>query len=99
MFPSSVGTLRTPMSLYKAWQRCMKLAGVDHRFTVHGMRYTFTDLVRRANVDAVVRRALTGVTERMQRHDSHVSRREAGRDGRCPAPRPPDEWGLWWGPT
>jgi hypothetical protein len=38
------------------------------------MRYTFTDLVRRANVDAVVRRALTGhVTEQMQRHYSHVS--------------------------
>lgn len=30
--------------------------------------YTFTDLVRLANVDAVVRRALTGhVTEEMQR--------------------------------
>ncbi len=77
MFPSSVGTLRTPMSLYKAWQRCIKLAGIEHRFTVHGMRYTFTDLVRRANVDAVVRRALTGhVTERMQRHYSHVSNDE-----------------------
>jgi integrase len=43
------------------------------RFTVHGLRYTFTDLVRRANVDAVVRRALTGhVTEEMQRHYSTV---------------------------
>ena len=37
------------------------------------LRYTFTDLVRRANVDAVVRRALTGhVTEEMQRHYSTV---------------------------
>jgi hypothetical protein len=35
--------------------------------------YTFTDLVRRANVAAVVRRALTGhVTEEMQRHYSTV---------------------------
>src|SRR5688572_27882594 len=35
--------------------------------------YTFTDMVRLANVDAVVRRALTGhVTEEMQRHYSHV---------------------------
>jgi hypothetical protein len=41
------------------------------------MRYTFTDLVRRANVDAVVRRALTcHVTERMQRHYSHVGNDE-----------------------
>ena len=40
---------------------------------MHGLRYTFTDLVRRANVDAVVRRALTGhVTEEMQRHYSTV---------------------------
>ena len=29
---------------------------VTKRFTIHGMRYTFTDLVRLANVDAVVRR-------------------------------------------
>ena len=74
MFPSSAGTLRSPSSLYKAWRRCIEVAEIGHRFTVHGMRYTFTDLVRRANVDAVVRRALTGhVTEQMQRHYSHVS--------------------------
>jgi hypothetical protein len=37
------------------------------------MRYTFNDLVRRANVDAVIRRAITGhVTEEMQRHYSDV---------------------------
>jgi hypothetical protein len=37
------------------------------------LRYTFTDLVRLANVDEVVRRALTGhVTEEMQRHYSSV---------------------------
>ena len=46
---------------------------IDKRFTIHGLRYTFTDLVQRANVDAVVRRALTGhVTEEMQRHYSTV---------------------------
>ena len=40
---------------------------------MHGLRYTFTDLVRLANVDAVVRRALTGhVTEEMQRKYSTV---------------------------
>lgn len=55
--------------LYKAWRRCMEVTGIERRFTVHGMRCAFTDLVRRANVDAVVRRALTGhATERMQRH-------------------------------
>src|SRR6185436_11010324 len=73
MFPSTEGTLRTPNSLDRAWARCKQIAGITKRFTVHGLRYTFTDLVRRANVDAVVRRALTGhVTEEMQRHYSTV---------------------------
>jgi integrase len=73
LFPSTEGTLRTPNSLDRAWAKCLKHAEVTKRFTVHGLRYTFTDLVRRANVDAVVRRALTGhVTEEMQRHYSTV---------------------------
>lgn len=73
MFPSSTGTLRTPSTFKKAWTRCSKAAGVTHRFTVHGMRYTFSDLIRRADVDPVVRRALTGhVTEEMQQHYSNV---------------------------
>jgi len=66
MFPSTEGTLRTPNSLDRAWVKCLKHAKITKRFTVHGLRYTFTDLVRRVNVDAVVRRALTGhVTEEM----------------------------------
>ena len=73
MFPSRTGTLRTPNSLDAAWADCLVTAKITKRFTVHGLRYTFTDLVRRANVDAVVRRALTGhVTEEMQRHYSSV---------------------------
>ena len=73
MFPSRVGTYRTPNSLDVAWAKCLTEAQIDKRFTIHGLRYTFTDLVRRANVDAVVRRALTGhVTEEMQRHYSTV---------------------------
>jgi len=60
-------------SLDRAWAKCLQYAEITKRFTVHGLRYTFTDLVRRANVDAVVRRALTGhVTEEMQRHYSTV---------------------------
>ena len=73
MFPSKVGTLRTPNTLDVAFRKCLKAAGITKRFTVHGLRYTFTDLVRRAHVDAVVRRALTGhVTEEMQQHYSSV---------------------------
>ena len=73
MFPSKTGTLRTPNRLDRAWTKCLAKAEITKRFTVHGLRYTFTDLVRLANVDAVVRRALTGhVTEEMQRHYSTV---------------------------
>jgi integrase len=77
MFPSNVGTYRTPNSLDVAWAKCLTEAKIDKRFTIHGLRYTFTDLVRLANVDAVVRRALTGhVTEEMQRHYSTVGLEE-----------------------
>jgi hypothetical protein len=44
---------------------------LDRHLVQAGLRSTSTDLVRRANVDAVVRRALTRhVTEAMQRHYS-----------------------------
>jgi len=73
MFPASNGALRTPNSLDRAWAASLKAAKIVKRFTVHGLRYTFTDLVRRANVDVVVRRALTGhVTEQLQRKYSTV---------------------------
>lgn len=74
MFPTQRGTLRGRGALDKAWKVCLKAAGITRRFTIHGARYTFTDLTRRANVDAVVRRALVGhVTEAMQQHYSHVA--------------------------
>ncbi len=77
MFPSGVGTLRTPNTLDRAWTKCLKAAKVTRRFTVHGLRYTFTDLIRLSKADAVVRRALTGhVTEEMQRHYSNVGAEE-----------------------
>lgn len=73
MFPSETGTLRTPNSMDKAWAKCLEAAGVKRRFTLHGMRYTFTDLIRLSKADAVVRRALTGhVTQEMQDHYSNV---------------------------
>ncbi len=73
MFPSRDGELRRPSSLWHAWQRCLKEIGVTRRFTVHGLRRTFNDLSRRANIDAMVTRSLTGhVTERMQEHYSTI---------------------------
>jgi integrase len=73
MFPSSTGGLRCPSSLHKAWVTCLRAAKIEGRFTVHGMRRTFVDLARRARVDGVVTRSLTGhVTEKMRLHYSTV---------------------------
>jgi integrase len=73
VFPSDVGTLRFPGSIWKAWQACLKEAGIAGRFTVHGLRRTFHDLARRAGVDALVTKSLTGhVTEKMREHYSTV---------------------------
>jgi integrase len=75
MFPApKSGTLRRHGTLAKAYAKCMEEAGITRKFTIHGMRYTFTDLLRLADVDPVVRRALVGhVTERMQHHYSSVA--------------------------
>jgi integrase len=73
MFPSSSGTLRASSSVQKAWKVCCEAAGITGRFTPHGLRRTFNDLARRAGVDAVVTKSLTGhVTERMREHYSTV---------------------------
>jgi integrase len=73
VFPSLCGTLKTPGSLTKTWEGCLKAIGVKERFTVHGLRRTFNDLTRRAGADGMVTRALTGhVTEAMTAHYSTV---------------------------
>ncbi|HKA91499.1 MAG TPA: tyrosine-type recombinase/integrase, partial [Haliangiales bacterium] len=73
VFPSEKGTLRTPGGLWKASRACLRAAGISERFTVHGLRRTFNDLTRRAGVDGVVIRSLTGhVTEKMRDHYSTV---------------------------
>jgi integrase len=73
LFPSEAGGLRTPGGLWKAWQACLKASKIGERFTVHGLRRTFNDLTRRAGVDGVVIKSLTGhVTEKMRTHYSTV---------------------------
>ena len=74
VFPSEIGGLRYPGALWKAWRACLKASGIDKRFTIHGLRRTFNDLTRRAGVDAVVIKSLTGhVTEKMREHYSTVA--------------------------
>lgn len=73
VFPSLRGKLKTPNTLAKTWQGCLKKIGMTERFTVHGLRRTFNDLTRRAGADGMVTRALTGhVTEGMTAHYSTV---------------------------
>jgi integrase len=73
VFPSEAGTLRAPSSLSKAWAKCLKAAKIEQRFTPHGMRRSFNDHLRRAGVDPVTAKSLTGhVTEGMREHYSTV---------------------------
>jgi integrase len=74
VFPSQVGKLFLGTnSLSKAWKASLKAAGIADRFTVHGLRKTFNDLTRRAKVDPLVIKSITGhVTEDMREHYSTV---------------------------
>jgi integrase len=73
VFPSLRGGLKTPGTLTKTWQGCLKAIGVKERFTVHGLRRTFNDLTRRAGTDGLVIRSLTGhCGENMRAHYSTI---------------------------
>jgi integrase len=77
VFPGETGKPKMSTAIGKAWRACLAAAGIDERFTVHGLRRTFNDLARRAGVDGVVTRSLTGhVTERMTEHYSTVGEDE-----------------------
>ena len=62
VLPSLCGSLKTPGTLARTWEGCLKAIGVKERFTVHGLRRTFNDLTRLAGTDGLVIRALTGHT-------------------------------------
>ena len=67
------GKLRDWGGLGKAWKACLEAAGITRPFTPHGLRRTFNDKLRRAKVDPVIAKAITGhVTEEMREHQSTV---------------------------
>jgi integrase len=74
VFPSvRTGKLRGASSMKGAWMTCLEAVGITDRFTPHGLRRTFNDMLRRAQVDPVIAKALTGrVTEQMREHYSTV---------------------------
>lgn len=73
VFPSRVGTLLQPgASVRKPLARALAAAGIERRFTVHGFRRTFNNLVRQVAAGEVVRSMTGHVTEEMTEHYSHI---------------------------
>jgi integrase len=74
LFPSELGRFRGENTLQKPFAACAEAAGLGKRFTPRGMRRTFNDLARRANVEGIVIKSVSGhLTDRMKEHYSTVS--------------------------
>jgi hypothetical protein len=73
LFPAEDGGFRSDRFLTKAFATTAQLTGLKKRFTPRGMRRTFNDLARLANVEAVVTKSISGhKTDRMREHYSSV---------------------------
>lgn len=73
LFPSDEGAFRSPSVLDRPFRVAAKEAGIRKRLTPRGMRRTFQDLARAAEVRDIVTRSISGhATETMQRHYSTV---------------------------
>jgi integrase len=78
VFPNDAGKPRVNGSLSHQSQRVRKHAGITQKLTIHGLRRTATDLLRRAAVDPVAAKAIIGhTTDRMREHYSSMSNAEA----------------------
>jgi integrase len=77
LFPSVYGGFRAPCVLQKPFNAVAKAIGLRKRITPKGMRRTFQDLTRAAEVSGLVVRSISGhVTEEMQEHYSTPLERE-----------------------
>lgn len=76
VFLSSVETLVMGPSLRKPLLDALKRAGIKRRFTVHGFRHSFNNLLRQLTTGEIVRSMTGHVTEAMTNHYSHVSDEE-----------------------
>jgi integrase len=77
MFPSESGKPLWASRMSDALKRARVGAKITRRFTSHGFRRTKTDLLRRAAVDPVTAKAITGhSTDRMRDHYSTVRRED-----------------------
>ncbi len=77
LFPATTGGMRSRSALDKPFRHVLKSLGWKVRVTPKGMRRTFQDLARKAEIHDFVARAISGhTTERMQRHYSTAQREE-----------------------
>lgn len=77
LFPSELGGFRSRSVLDRPFAEVAKAIGLTKRITPRGMRRSFQDLARLAQVADVVTRSISGhATETMQRHYSTVSPKE-----------------------
>ena len=82
MFPSSVGTPICSARISEMLRKACGQAGITERFTSHGLRRSMTDLLRDAQVDPVVAKAIVGhATDRMREHYSTVRAADARSAG------------------
>jgi integrase len=78
VFPNGAGKAFQNGALSKKNRAVLKLAGISKRVTIHGLRRTATDLLRRAAADPVTAKAIIGhTTDRMREHYSTVGADEA----------------------
>jgi integrase len=78
VFANGAGNPYDNGALFAKNRSVLKHAGVTKHVTIHGLRRTATDLLRRAAVDPVTAKAIIGhTTDRMREHYSTVGRDEA----------------------
>lgn len=74
LFPSVTGRFRAPSVLNKPFADVADRIGLGKKFTQRGLRRTFNDLARNANVEGLVTKSISGHrTDRMKDHYSTVS--------------------------
>ena len=77
LFPSVNGGFRAPTVLNKPFAEVAEQVGLGKKFTQRGLRRTFNDLARAAQVHDVVTRSISGhLTVSMQEHYSTANRNE-----------------------
>jgi len=82
LFPAEDGRLLNEHVLRKPFERVSEAIGLQMRFTPRGMRRTFNDLARVANVAKLVTMSISGhLTDRMPEHYSTVWAAGEQREG------------------